>query len=299
MLDQVFGYEINEGKYRVQKTEAKFVRSLFEDVIDGKSLTSIANAFNQQGVRPRKNHAKWHHGTIAKMIRNPRYCGELGYPKIINQSQQERAIRSLESNTISKERKKAKKRNQSSPLYNLLKCSSCDCNLCLYENEKLDYWRCAKDAGHQSCEVIHTWSGIANDDICAVILETINEMIGDPEMIVNQGQLRANLLEIVKVENEIKKRIQSNDEDTVEIEALLIEKNRLLYAQYDADYVAETERLKERVKKFPQQNNLTKEIVQALIKEIRIDQEGQVIIHLLNHQSIEKRVTILRKNAYA
>lgn len=299
MLDQVFGYEIYEGKYRVQKTEAKFVRLLFEDVIDGKSLTSIANAFNQQGVRPRKNHAKWHHGTIAKMIRNPRYCGELGYPKIINQSQQESAIRSLESRTISKDRKEAKKRNQSSPLYNLLKCSSCDCNLCLYEKEHLAYWRCAQDAGHQRCKSVHAWSGIADDDICAVILETINEMINDPDMIENQGQFRANLLGIVKVENEIKKRMQRSDEDTAEIEALLIEKNRLSYAQYDADYIAETERLKERVKKLPRQNELTKEIVQALIKEIRIDQEGQVIIHLLNHQSIEKRVTVMRKNAYA
>ena len=43
MLDTTYGYEIINGGYRVQKTEARYVRNVIEKVIAGVSSTKVAD----------------------------------------------------------------------------------------------------------------------------------------------------------------------------------------------------------------------------------------------------------------
>ena len=54
MLDRTFGYEIVDGKYRVQKTEAGIVRTVMEKVISGESYFKISKQLNADKVKTRK-----------------------------------------------------------------------------------------------------------------------------------------------------------------------------------------------------------------------------------------------------
>ena len=78
MLDRTFGYEISNGKYRVQKTEAKYVRKIFQDVIDNRSYVQIAKWLNDNKVKTRKQGGKWSHTMVKRTILNRRYSGEIG-----------------------------------------------------------------------------------------------------------------------------------------------------------------------------------------------------------------------------
>ena len=294
MLDQLYGYEVKDGIYRVQKNEAKIIRAVFNDIIEGKSIVSIANDLNEKGIRTRKKDAKWYHGMISKMIRNRRYCGELGYPKIVNVSIQNEAIRCLDNRSFRKGRLKSSKRNKESPFYKMIYCRNCGSNFWLYEGSELFYWRCTADIRTGGCGLYHRNDGIKDEDIHDVVLEAINDLIGSPELIMNLGSMKPNHLEIVRLDNEIKKLLQSNQEEIAMVGKLLKDKYQLSYAQYDADYISETMVLKAKVSKLYHQTVITRDLVKSLIKEILIDENGKVTIVFINHQCIKKQVSIIR-----
>lgn len=54
MLDTTYGYEIIDGGYRVQKTEARQVRNIIEKVIAGMSNNMIADWLNANHISTRK-----------------------------------------------------------------------------------------------------------------------------------------------------------------------------------------------------------------------------------------------------
>lgn len=287
MLDQLYGYEIKSGRYQVQKTEAKIVRSIFNDVIDGMSTVSIANKLNKQDIKTRKKNAKWYHGMISRMIRNRRYCGELGYPKIINVSIQDKAINTLENRMKSKTRVTSYNRNKESPFYKMIRCEKCKSSFWLYEGKEILYWRCTADIRSGGCGLYHRNDGIENKELCTKVLEAINNLIACPEMIMNIGFMQPNHLEIVKLENKIKSLLQNDEKDIQKVEELLKEKHQLSYEQYDADYISETMILKEKISNLNQQEKVTRDLVKSFIKEILIDGTGKVTIVFINRQCIE------------
>lgn len=294
MLDQLYGYEVKDGRYRVQKKEAKIIRSVFNDIIDGKSTISVANDLNEQGIRTRKKDAKWYHGMISRMIRNRRYCGELGYPKIVNVSIQNEAINSLENRRLRKGRLDSNERNKASPFYKRIRCKNCGSQFWLYECNDIFYWRCTADIRTGGCGLYHRDDGIKDDDIHGVVLEAINDLISSPELIMNLGTMQPNHLEIVKLENKIKRLLHSDNQDMERIEKLLKDKYQLSYAQYDTDYISETMVLKAKVSKLYHQTEITRDLVKSLIKEILIDENGKITIIFINHQCIEKQASIIR-----
>lgn len=294
MLDQLYGYEIKDGIYRVQKKEAKIIRSMFHDVIDGKTVTAIANNLNEQGIETRKKDAKWYHGMISRIIRNRRYCGELGYPKIVNVSIQNEAISILNNRNLRKRRLNSSKRNKESPFYKMIHCENCGSNFWLYEGKEMFYWRCTADIRTGGCGLYHRNDGIKDEDMHGVVLEAINDLISSPQLIMNLGSMQPNHLEIVKIDNEIRKLLQTDKEEMTMIEKLLKDKYQLSYAQYDADYISETMILEAKVSKLYHQTVITRDLVKSLIKEILIDENGKVTIVFINHQCIEKQASIIR-----
>lgn len=298
MLDQIYGFEVKYGKYQVQRTEAKIVRLIFDEIILNKGPYMVAGLLNEKGIPTRKKNGKWTHSVISRMIRNRRYSGELGYPKIVNKSVQDKAIEALKNISLSKARRISNNRNMNSPFYKTLKCANCGYGFCLYEGSEILYWRCGADKSRSKCGVYHKWDGIADDDIHALTLEVINELIAAPQMIMNLGNSRYNKLSIVKIDNQINKLLETDAHDIEKMEQLIKEKHRIAYAQYDDDYIAETMMLIEAVKKLSIQSVVIKEVLTSLIKEIRIDETGKVSFMLLNYQVIEKHLKIRRDIAH-
>jgi len=75
-----YGYRKAEkpGEWQIDEDEAVIVRRIFREYIAGKGCSKIAADLNRDGLRPRKA-AHFNGMWLARMIRNPIYCGVLRY----------------------------------------------------------------------------------------------------------------------------------------------------------------------------------------------------------------------------
>lgn len=76
----VFGYDyiIGKGKLKVNNEEAKYVKRIYDWYINGDSMLKIAGKMKEFNV-PTKRGGKWNQSTIASILTNPLYIGNVRY----------------------------------------------------------------------------------------------------------------------------------------------------------------------------------------------------------------------------
>ncbi|WP_242391990.1 recombinase family protein [Anaeromyxobacter oryzisoli] len=94
-------YDRERGTWGIDEVEAAVYRRLFSDVIDGKSLRSIAAALNDAGI-PAPRGGAWHPSPIKAMVAAPSAVGRMtSYgvsmtcPAIVDEDTQRRAVEAL------------------------------------------------------------------------------------------------------------------------------------------------------------------------------------------------------------
>ena len=65
------------GEYEIVPEEAEVVRRIFREYLDGYSPASIAARLEADGIRTGAGREHWHPSTVAKMLENEKYCGDL------------------------------------------------------------------------------------------------------------------------------------------------------------------------------------------------------------------------------
>lgn len=73
---RMLGYRIKDGKYYIIPEEAVIVRRIFNEYLEGAGLNLICKRLNDDGV-PTRNGGIWQPRTIARIIRNYTYTGNL------------------------------------------------------------------------------------------------------------------------------------------------------------------------------------------------------------------------------
>lgn len=76
----ILGYYYDKGVYKIKDDEAKLVRRIFNDYLSGKGCYTIAKELNDEGV-PTRRGPLWKDTTIAKILRNYNYTGNLELQK--------------------------------------------------------------------------------------------------------------------------------------------------------------------------------------------------------------------------
>lgn len=71
-----FGYTMDSGKLIINEQEAKYVRYIFDNFINGSGLYKIAKELNDFGVRTHRGN-KFENRTVEYIIRNPVYIGKI------------------------------------------------------------------------------------------------------------------------------------------------------------------------------------------------------------------------------
>ena len=72
----MLGYRAKDGVFEIVPEEAETVRLVFALYLEGFGKQAIANRLNEMGVATRFGKG-WHQDTIAKMLRNEKYAGDL------------------------------------------------------------------------------------------------------------------------------------------------------------------------------------------------------------------------------
>lgn len=72
----ILGYRLINGQYVIQQEEAKTVRRIFDEYIDGKGYGTIANVLNAEGVGGRFG-KQWSYKTVQDILKNYTYTGNV------------------------------------------------------------------------------------------------------------------------------------------------------------------------------------------------------------------------------
>ena len=75
---RLFGYMFNDNREVViNEKEAQWVRVVFQMYSEGFNTASIADHLERNGVTTIKGNPRWEPGTIRRMLRNEKYCGDI------------------------------------------------------------------------------------------------------------------------------------------------------------------------------------------------------------------------------
>lgn len=126
-----FGYSNIDKRWKINPEESKWVKEIFKQYEQGKSLKNIKSLLDTNGVKPRRGKL-WNLGTLNTILRNRVYIGEYFWvdketkdrfyivvPPIISHSLFNRVQRKIKKNTINKGNNS---RKYESLLSNLLEC---------------------------------------------------------------------------------------------------------------------------------------------------------------------------------
>jgi len=77
-----YGFDYEDKKLLVKEEEADIVREVFITYIVGASLQDIVDSLNARGV-PAKQGGSWSKGSVARILKNPLYCGYMHWNGIL------------------------------------------------------------------------------------------------------------------------------------------------------------------------------------------------------------------------
>jgi len=74
---RMLGYRMRDGQYYIIPEEAEIVRRIYREYLEGSGPNRIAAGLTEDGIPTAMNGSIWHPQTIAKMLRNYSYTGNL------------------------------------------------------------------------------------------------------------------------------------------------------------------------------------------------------------------------------
>ena len=216
-----FGYSNIDKRWKINPEESKWVKEIFKQYEQGKSLKNIKSLLDTNGVKPRRGKL-WNLGTLNTILRNRVYVGEYFWvdketkdrfyivvPPIISHSLFNRVQRKIKKNTINKGNNS---RKYESLLSNLLECY-CGENISGQVRKSVgkNYYTCSSKRNH--------WKG-KDVKICdnrrGMNLEITNEfVISNLQTVMNDSSILKERFkkDILSKKNINKKEIESSKKE--------------------------------------------------------------------------------------
>lgn len=73
---KMLGYELKNNQITVIPKEAKIVKMIFQDYLNGMGINAIVRKLQDKGI-PTKGGGTWHESTVRKILKNEKYTGNL------------------------------------------------------------------------------------------------------------------------------------------------------------------------------------------------------------------------------
>jgi DNA invertase Pin-like site-specific DNA recombinase len=96
-----YGYDYLNGRLVINPREADVVRKIFDMYANGYTIPRIVSYLNKSGV-PTKKGRKWADNTVAKILKNPLYCGYIKWNGILKKARHESIIEPNKFNLVQK-----------------------------------------------------------------------------------------------------------------------------------------------------------------------------------------------------
>ena len=121
----LYGYQIIHGDLVIQVEERLTIQNIFTTYLAGLSYQALADRMNADNIPFSQESPLWNKHKIKRMLENPRYAGENGYPSIIDRDTFEK----VQEKIAEKTRGKLPRRTESDGLWPKLRSGCCQARL--------------------------------------------------------------------------------------------------------------------------------------------------------------------------
>ena len=275
-----YGYEMRNGIIQINEKEANVLINIFEQYINGSNLKEIANRLTISKIEYLPDECSWNKSRIKRMIEDKRYIGDEKYPQIISEELFEKA------NHIKQARRTTKNyvvTAENKPVVYLVYCAECGSPLYhLTDNRYAE-----KESWYCKSEECKFTIKMTIDELQNRITDLINEVIATQDLIEYSEYDAETPIEIMRLENEIERKLEQLDFNKDELQNLILE---CATKKYDEDKSTRhiTDRLKADFEKSSPLSAFSMELFEKTISAVYIDKRGSISIMLKNGNNIGK-----------
>lgn len=267
------------GKIIVNDTENEILQKIFNNYANGSTYKRIATELTEKKIQYALYSYEWKISRIKRIIGDERYLGNATYPKLINKDLFEKANKMKRMNTkntvgiITPDIK---------PFVYSVRCGECGSPLPHITDRK------SKHPETWKCKICDNCSRITVKQLTAEVTDILNILIADPNLIKNQiSTANRNDLEIVRMENDIQRKLDQIDVDSKELHNIILECASQKYT-LNPTTLHITERLKAELQKTSSLSAFSIDLYDRIAISTLIEKDNAVSLMLKNGQVIGK-----------
>lgn len=272
-----FGYHIVNGVLTINKAEAEAVRRIYSDYLSGLSYQSIAAKMSAGAVPYKANSPAWNKHMVKRILENPRYTGEKGFPALIKPDCYQAVSEIIQQKNIcqplSEELNIIRKK---------LYCFNCGSR---YErdgrNPEYESW-CCKAEGRTGRRISDE---VLQESVCTALNTAIAQprLLGQPERLLYEPSL-----DVTKLNNQINRELEKAEVDSDYVKLLIFNCAAEKYASCsdcNGEYL--TEQLRQRFQNRPLLTGFDPVLFEETVKQVLLEPDGTAHLKLINNQIID------------
>ena len=288
-----FGYCMKNGEITTEPKEVYAVVTIFDEYLEGRSLSEIAKLMQTEEIRYNAISDKWNKNMVKRIIENEKYLGTDKYPQVIDDdtfrlANEKRARKATTLNLISEDLQEIRKRTY---------CTECDHRLSrIGGNSKYEHWDCR----NPDCYKLEY--RMTDQMIIGAVLNVLNSAIANPSLLESGGEISiySPTADIVRKQNEIN---QMTDSPQVDFDRVKAEIFRLAEMKYDCctynESPQKTEELRNLLENNKQLNILDIGLFKACVSRIWISHFCTIEVEFINGIHIKNITERNDKNAHS
>ncbi|WP_088188021.1 MULTISPECIES: recombinase family protein [unclassified Desulfosporosinus] len=290
------GYELVNGKIRLDEPKAAVVKKIFSDYLSGVSTSALAKRLTEMGFPNANNKASWNHGSIGKILENVKYLGDEFYPQMISteffeQVQKRRKERcdqlgrSIQPNSG----------NHQYPFTGKLRCGECGevyrkyIEHCGKLSEK-SFWKCKRYIYKN--RVCCRCGFLTDEQLEKVFLEAANRILARLQILDRKPKKEP--ISYNPEFNSLDQRIRELEAEgrfsSKELPALIFKRAQAFYKTAkidDAKY--NTEKMKQAFSGRQLLTEFDEELFMMVIKQITVYADHRLVFEFINRLTLEAR----------
>lgn len=275
-----YGYCFTNGSIAVHPQEQEIVTEIYNDYLSGKSLLKIAAELNAHSVEFMPGIIGWNKARLKRILEDERYLGNDAYPAIITQE----TYNAIQE--IKEARNTQKGVDRKADIFQIavpVRCPVCGSEMHRRTDKRIkcsQRWTCGKD----DCRKL---IAITDEELLGRITEILNSIISNPERICIPQPAEQPNTELRRLNNEIGRTLEGFAIQKETLRKQLLHSVSLKYEGIDnAVYTAK--RLKTDFANASPFSGFSSELFNRTVSELRLCENGSVILTLTNGQQIGK-----------
>ena len=288
-----FGYGMKNGEITTNPKEVYAVVTIFDEYLNGKSLSEIANLMQYENIRYSEDSDYWNKNMVKRIIENDKYLGNDTYPQLITddifkRANEKRVKKATTLDLIPDDLQKIRKRTY---------CTECGHRLSrIGGNSKYEKWDCR----NPDCYKLEF--RLTEQMIIGAVLNVLNSAIVNPSLLESGGEIStySPTADIVRKQNEIN---HMTDSPQVDFDRVKSEIFKLAEMKYDCctynDSPQKTEEIKALLENHKQLNTLDIGLFKACVSRIWISHFCVIEVEFINGVKIKNTTERMNENEYS